>query len=102
MDSKKLRGFASIQPPREIGGDLQNFALCKSRVSLDIETITFLLKWTLPLLFRLRQAPARQAKRTRLRTAPARQVTIHTRTPLNMNITNLGGGESMFFPPTTK
>jgi hypothetical protein len=26
---------------RKIGGDFQNFALCKSRFSLDIEAVTF-------------------------------------------------------------
>jgi hypothetical protein len=42
MDMKKLKGFASAQlPPQEIGGDFQNFALCKSRFSLDIEAVTF-------------------------------------------------------------
>jgi len=39
---EKTKGFARAQlPHRKMGGDLQNFALCKSRFSLDIEAVTF-------------------------------------------------------------
>jgi hypothetical protein len=42
MDMKKPKVSQALScRHRKIGGDFQNFALCKSRFSLDIEAVTF-------------------------------------------------------------
>jgi len=38
---EKTESFRKRCRHREIGGDFQNFALCKSCFSLDIEAVTF-------------------------------------------------------------
>ena len=80
-DEKPKTAKEALQPFNESASST-NFGLFNAGLPPDIETVTFLLKWTLPLV--------------------SKRITILTPTTPGTNITSSDSGENTFSPPTTR